>query len=361
MACSVKNKGEIKPEGTPSMPASKHLNIAQAKSTKKTQPLAYRLGREKLLAVYRQMMLLRRFEERAAQMYGMGLIGGFCHLYIGQEAVITGVRAATNPTDDIITSYRCHAHAVACGIDPKHVMAELTGRSGGISKGKGGSMHMFEPSKHFWGGHGIVAAQMPLGTGLAFASKYRGEDRICMTFTGDGAMNGGQVYEGFNMAKLWDLPVLYIVENNKYGMGTSVARASGQPQLWKRGESFGIPGRLVDGMDFFAVYEAITEAADYVRSGKGPMLIEMETYRYRGHSMSDPAKYRTKEEVENMREHRDPITHLGIALREDFGVDDETFEQIDAEAKKRVAEAAAFAEASPEPDASELYTDVVPE
>ena len=321
----------------------------------------YPFSQQELTDIYAQMLLLRRFEEKAAQMYSMGLVGGFCHLYIGQEAVAAGVRAATKPSDYTITSYRCHAHAVACGVDPKQVMAELTGRSGGISKGKGGSMHMFEPSKGFFGGHGIVAAQLPLGTGLAFAAKYRDEDRICLTYTGDGAMNGGQVYESFNMAKLWDLPVLYIIENNKYGMGTSVARANGQPDLWRRGEGFGIPGKKVDGMDFFAVYEAVKEAAAHVRGGQGPYLLEMETYRYRGHSMSDPAKYRTKEEVENMRENRDPIAHLAVVLQEDFGVTQEALKEIDKDIKKRVADAAEFAEASPEPDAAELLTDISPE
>lgn len=319
------------------------------------------LTKDDLLAVYEDMLLLRRFEERAAQMYTMGLIGGFCHLYIGQEAVIAGARAASRDDDDYITSYRCHAHAIASGIDPKHVMAELTGRLGGISRGKGGSMHMFEPQKHFWGGHGIVAAQVPLGAGLAFAAKYRGEDRACLTFIGDGAMNGGQVYETFNMAKLWDLPVVFIVENNRYAMGTSTVRSNGQPELWRRGESFGIPGKKVDGMDFFAVYDAIGEACDHVRSGKGPMLLEMDTYRYRGHSMSDPAKYRKKEEVEDMREKRDPILKLGLHLQEQFGVENDHLQELDKKIKKQVDEVAEFAEDSPLPDESELYTDVLSE
>lgn len=318
-------------------------------------------SKEELLKVYEDMMLLRRFEERAAQMYGQGLIGGFCHLYIGQEAVIMGARKATKEGDDFITSYRCHAHALACGIHPNHVMAELTGRLGGISRGKGGSMHMFDPQKHFWGGHGIVSAQVPLGTGLAFAAKYRGEDRMCLTFIGDGAMNGGQVYEAFNMAKLWNLPVLYIVENNRYGMGTAATRINGQSDFYRRGESFGIPGKKVDGMDFFAVYEAIAEAAKHIRGGKGPYLLEMETYRYRGHSMSDPAKYRTKEEVEDMREKRDPIAGVGVYLRERYGVSEDVLRDIDKRVKEVVAAAATFAEESPEPDTSELYTDVLPE
>ncbi|MBI1362862.1 MAG: pyruvate dehydrogenase (acetyl-transferring) E1 component subunit alpha [Proteobacteria bacterium] len=307
------------------------------------------------------MLLLRRFEEKAAQMYGLGLIGGFCHLYIGQEAVVTGARAATNPDDYTITSYRCHAHAIACGIEPKAVMAELTGREGGISKGKGGSMHMFDPEAAFFGGHGIVGAQVSLGTGLAFASKYRGDGKVCMTYIGDGAMNQGQVYESFNMARLWNLPIIYIVENNKYGMGTSVQRASGNAELWKRGESFGIPGKLIDGMDYMAVRDAIADAADYARMGKGPMLLEMETYRYRGHSMSDPAKYRSKEEVENMRETRDPITRMASYLDSMYGVGEDAFKEIDRKVKKVVGDAASFAEASPQPGDAELYTDIMPE
>jgi pyruvate dehydrogenase E1 component alpha subunit len=336
-----------------------------AKSTTKTKLNVVKTNdpseKERLLRDYEQMLLLRRFEEKAAQLYGLGLIGGFCHLYIGQEAVITGARAATRPDDYTITSYRCHAHAIACGITPNAVMAELTGREGGISKGKGGSMHMFDPQAAFFGGHGIVGAQVPLGTGLAFASKYRGEDKICMTYIGDGAMNQGQVYESFNMAKLWSLPIIYIVENNKYGMGTSVQRASGTPELWRRGESFGIPGKKVDGMDYMAVRDAVADAADYVRMGKGPMLLEMETYRYRGHSMSDPAKYRSKEEVDNMRETRDPITRLASLLDTVYGVNDDTFKDIDRRVKKVVADAAAFAEVSPLPAESELYTDILPE
>lgn len=338
------------------MTAEKNLKVVKAKAGANSP-----FTKEDLLKVYEDMQLLRRFEERAAQLYGMGLIGGFCHLYIGQEAVVVGARAATRPDDYTITSYRCHAHAVASGVDPKHVMAELTGRAGGISKGKGGSMHMFDPAKGFFGGHGIVAAQIPLGTGLAFAAKYRGEDKVCLTYTGDGAMNGGQVYEAFNMAKLWDLPVIYVVENNRYGMGTAVRRASGQPELWRRGESFGIPGKPVDGMDFFAVYEAVEEAAEHVRSGKGPYLLEMQTYRYRGHSMSDPGRYRSKEEVEDMREKHDPITNMGKFLAKRFGVTESVLETIDQKVKKVVTDAATFAETSPEPDASELLTDVMPE
>lgn len=336
-----------------------------AKSTSKTKLNVVKTNdpseKEQLLKDYEQMLLLRRFEEKAAQMYGLGLIGGFCHLYIGQEAVVTGARAATNPDDYTITSYRCHAHAIACGIEPKAVMAELTGREGGISKGKGGSMHMFDPEAAFFGGHGIVGAQVSLGTGLAFASKYRGDGKVCMTYIGDGAMNQGQVYESFNMARLWNLPIIYIVENNKYGMGTSVQRASGNAELWKRGESFGIPGKLIDGMDYMAVRDAIADAADYARMGKGPMLLEMETYRYRGHSMSDPAKYRSKEEVENMRETRDPITRMASYLDSMYGVGEDAFKEIDRKVKKVVGDAASFAEASPQPGDAELYTDIMPE
>jgi pyruvate dehydrogenase E1 component alpha subunit len=346
--------------------AEKGVPTVSAKSTTMTKAAApakrnEAATKEQLLKAYEDMLLLRRFEEKAGQMYGLGLIGGFCHLYIGQEAVVTGARAATLPTDHTITSYRCHAHAIACGIDPKAVMAELTGREGGISKGKGGSMHMFDPAKRFWGGHGIVSAQVPLGTGLAFASKYRGENSICLAYIGDGAMNGGQVYEAFNMAKLWTLPVLYIVENNKYGMGTAVERASGTPDLYRRGESFGIPGMKVDGMDFFAVRDAVAEAAEHIRSGKGPMLLEMETYRYRGHSMSDPAKYRSKEEVDNIRETKDPLTRLASFLDVQFGVKEDDFKAIDTRVKKVVNDAAAFAEASPLPPTSELLTDIMPE
>lgn len=316
---------------------------------------------EELKTFYKEMLTIRRFEEKAAQMYSAGLMGGFCHLYIGQEAVVTGIKAASKPENDYsITSYRCHAHAISCGVDPKQVMAELTGRSGGISTGKGGSMHMFDPEKGFFGGHGIVAAQIPLGTGLAFAAKYRGEDRVCVAYAGDGAMNGGQVYEAFNMAKLWDLPVLYIVENNRYGMGTSTARASGMNEFYKRGESFGIQGERVDGMDFFAVYYAAKRAMDHIRAGKGPFLLEMETYRYRGHSMSDPAKYRTKEEVEEMRGKHDPITNLAVILQEEYDISQDELKDWDKAIKENVKDAAEFAETSPEPDVSELWTDIVP-
>ena len=313
-----------------------------------------------LLQDYGRMCLLRRFEEKAASLYQQGNIGGFCHLYIGQEAVITGTKAALNHDDDIITSYRCHAHAIACDITPEAVMAELTGREGGISRGKGGSMHMFEPDKHFWGGHGIVAAQVPLGAGLAFASKYRGEQRLCATFIGDGAMNGGQVFETFNMAALWKLPVLFIIENNRYGMGTSVPRAAAGEGLYKRGEPFGIPGRQVDGMDYFAVRDAVADAAQSIRAGNGPVLLEMMTYRYRGHSMSDPAKYRQRSEVDEIRDKQDPINQMGKRLTNDFSVKEAELKAQDDAAKEQANKAAEFALASPEPALSEVYTDIIP-
>lgn len=339
--------------------SNKSTNKKSQESLKKNQAKSL-FSEKELLGHYENMLLLRRFEEKAGQMYGQGLIGGFCHLYIGQEAVVTGINAATQPERDYtITTYRCHATTIACGVDPKYVMAELMGRSGGISKGKGGSMHMFDPSRNFFGGHGIVAAQMPLGTGLAFAAKYRNEDRICITYTGDGAMNGGQTYESFNMASLWNLPVLYVIENNQYGMGTSVERANGQTELWRRGQGFGIDGEAVDGMDFFAVYNAVKRAEKKVRKGE-PYILEMLTYRYRGHSMSDPAKYRTKDEVEKMREERDPIANLSATLQEEYGVKQNELQKMDKAIKAQVEEAITFAKNSPEPSAEELWTDVMP-
>src|SRR5216110_3104975 len=272
---------------------------------------------ERLLKFYRDMLLIRRFEERPGQMYGNGLIGGFCHLYIGQEAVVVGVQAALQEGDTIITSYRDHGHMLACGMDPKGVMSELTGRSAGYSKGKGGSMHMFSPEKNFFGGHGIVGAQVPIGTGLAFAHRYRDDGRISVTYLGDGAINQGQVYESFNMAALWKLPVVYAIENNLYGMGTSIDRVSARTDLFHRGMAYGIPGEQVDGMNVLAVYEAGLAAAEYARSGQGPIILEMMTYRYRGHSMSDPAKYRTRDEVNRMRSEHDPIDHLRQRLLAD--------------------------------------------
>jgi pyruvate dehydrogenase E1 component alpha subunit len=289
----------------------------------------------------------------------MGLIGGFCHLYIGQEAVVVGMQDCITPNDAVITSYRDHGHMIACGMDPKGIMAELTGRIGGFSKGKGGSMHMFSTEKHFYGGHGIVGAQVPLGTGIAFAHKYRGNGALSLTYFGDGSVNQGQVYESFNMASLWKLPVIYIIENNEYAMGTSVKRSHSTTELFRRGEGFGIPGKQVNGMDVVAVREAGAEAVRWVREGRGPFLLEMKTYRYRGHSMSDPAKYRSKEEVEKYKEERDPIENLkGRMIREKLA-SEEALKDIDKEVKAIVAEAAEFAQASPEPPESELWTDVL--
>jgi pyruvate dehydrogenase E1 component alpha subunit len=304
------------------------------------------------------MLLIRRFEEKAGQLYGMGLIGGFCHLYIGQEAVVVGLEAAAKEGDKRITSYRDHGHMLACGMDPKGVMAELTGRSGGYSRGKGGSMHMFSSEKKFYGGHGIVGAQVPLGTGLAFANKYRGNKNVCLTYFGDGAANQGQVYESFNMAELWKLPVIYVIENNQYAMGTSVARSSAVSDFSKRGASFGIPGVQVDGMDVEAVLKAGEEAFAHCRAGKGPIILEMKTYRYRGHSMSDPAKYRSKEEVTEMREKRDPIESFGKKLLERGVLSEEDMKQMDAAVKAVVIASAEFATESPEPGLDELYTDI---
>jgi pyruvate dehydrogenase E1 component alpha subunit len=310
------------------------------------------------LDAYKKMLLIRRFEERCGQLYGMGLIAGFCHLYIGQEAVITGVSLASKKGDHTITSYRDHGHILLAGIEPKYVLAELTGRAEGCSKGKGGSMHMFHPENNFHGGHGIVGAQVPLGTGIGFAEKYKGSDNLCYVFFGDGATHQGQVYEAFNMASLWKLPVVYIIENNEYSMGTSIDRSTAFPDLWRKGESFGIPGKRVDGMDLDAVYEAVAEASKYVRSGKGPFLLEMKTYRYRGHSMSDPAKYRSKEEVEDYKENHDPITKIRNKIIANKYANEDELKLIEKEIKELVQEAADFATNAPGPDMSELYTDV---
>jgi pyruvate dehydrogenase E1 component alpha subunit len=302
--------------------------------------------------------MIRRFEERAGQLYGMGLIGGFCHLYIGQEAIAVGVQAVKQPGDQVITGYRDHGHMLACGMDPREVMAELTGRAGGSSKGKGGSMHMFSTAEDFYGGHGIVGAQVALGTGLAFANRYRENGKVSFTYFGDGAANQGQVYESFNMAELWALPVIYVIENNQYAMGTSIERASSETHLYKRGASFRIPGEEVDGMDVLAVKEAAGRAAAHARSGKGPYILEMKTYRYRGHSMSDPAKYRTREEVDEVRKTRDPIEHVEELLAKKGWADEPALKAIDAEVKRIVADAAEYARTSPEPAPAELYTDV---
>jgi pyruvate dehydrogenase E1 component alpha subunit len=311
------------------------------------------------LSAYNEMLLIRRFEEKSGQMYGMGLIGGFCHLYIGQEAVVVGMQMATKDGDQVITGYRDHGHMLACGMDAKGVMAELTGRRGGLSKGKGGSMHMFSKEKHFYGGHGIVGAQVSLGTGIAFANHYRENGNVCLTYFGDGAANQGQVYESFNMAQLWKLPVVYVIENNRYAMGTSVSRASAQTDFSKRGVSFGIPGEQVDGMDIRAVYAAGQRAIEHARSGKGPYILEMQTYRYRGHSMSDPAKYRTKDEVTRMREEHDPIEQVRRRLLESWKLSEDELKAIDSRVREIVNEAAEFATHDPEPDPSELYTDIL--
>jgi pyruvate dehydrogenase E1 component alpha subunit len=317
------------------------------------------LTKDQELSAYRQMLLIRRFEEKAGQMYGMGLIGGFCHLYIGQEAVVVGMQMTLKPGDEVITGYRDHGHMLACDMDPKGVMAELTGRRHGYSKGKGGSMHMFSVEKGFFGGHGIVGAQVPLGTGLAFANKYRGNDNVSLTYFGDGATNQGQVYESFNMAKLWMLPVVYVIENNQYGMGTSVARASATTHLFMRGRAHDIPGEHVDGMDVRAVKAAGEKAVKWCRDGNGPIILEMLTYRYRGHSMSDPAKYRTREEVEKVRTEHDPIEQVRVRILANKWASEDELKKIDAEVRAAVNEAAEFATHDPEPDPAELWTDVV--
>jgi len=314
--------------------------------------------RDQELSALRDMLLIRRFEEKAGQLYGMGAIGGFCHLYIGQEAVVVGMQMALKPGDQVITGYRDHGHMLACGMDAKGVMAELTGRRGGYSKGKGGSMHMFSIEKNFFGGHGIVGAQVSLGTGLAFANRYRGNDFVSIAYFGDGASNQGQVYESFNMAELWKLPVIYVIENNRYAMGTSVNRASAQTDFSKRGVSFNIPGEQVDGMDVRAVKAAGAKAAQWCRAGKGPTILEMLTYRYRGHSMSDPAKYRTREEVEEVRTHHDPIDMARARILEKKFAKEDELKKIDGEVRDLINQAAEFATHDPEPDVAELYTDI---
>ena len=315
-------------------------------------------SKDELLQFYRDMLLIRRFEEKAGQLYGMGLIGGFCHLYIGQEAVVVGLEASTKDGDKRITTYRDHGHMLACGMDPKGVMAELTGREGGLSKGKGGSMHMFSKAKHFYGGHGIVGANVPLGAGLAFSDKYKGNDNVTFTYFGDGAANQGQVYETYNMAELWDLPVIFVIENNQYAMGTSVKRSTKSPSLWERGAAYGIPGEEVDGMDVLAVKTAGEKAVKHCREGKGPYILEVMTYRYRGHSMSDPAKYRTRDEVQKMRDERDAIEQVKKRLLE-AGATEDDLKAIDKEIKEIVNEAAEFSKESPEPDPKELWTDIL--
>ena len=327
--------------------------MATRKTTKKPNVSA-----DELKQYYRDMLLIRRFEEKAGQLYGMGLIGGFCHLYIGQEAVVVGLEASAEDGDKRITTYRDHGHMLACGMDPNGVMAELTGREGGYSRGKGGSMHMFSREKDFYGGHGIVGANVPLGAGLAFADKYKENGRVTFTYFGDGAANQGQVYETFNMAALWDLPVIFVIENNQYAMGTSQKRSTSTPDIYTRGAAFGIPGEAVDGMDVLAVKAAGEKAVAHCRSGKGPYILEIKTYRYRGHSMSDPAKYRTREEVQKIRDEKDCIEHVRDLLLEGKHASEDDLKAIDKEIKAIVNASADFAKESPEPDVSELWTDV---
>ncbi|WP_291734447.1 pyruvate dehydrogenase (acetyl-transferring) E1 component subunit alpha [Leisingera sp. F5] len=327
--------------------------MAARKSAKKPNVSA-----EELTKHYREMLLIRRFEEKSGQLYGMGLIGGFCHLYIGQEAVVVGLEAAAEEGDKRVTSYRDHGHMLACGMDPDGVMAELTGREGGYSKGKGGSMHMFSKEKHFYGGHGIVGAQVPIGAGLAFADKYKGNGRVTFTYFGDGAANQGQVYETFNMAALWKLPVVFVIENNQYAMGTSQQRSTSSAEIWERGKAFGIPGEAVDGMNVLSVKEAGERAVSHCRNGDGPYILEVKTYRYRGHSMSDPAKYRTREEVQKMREERDPIEQVREMLLTGKHATEDDLKAIDKEIKEIVSKSAEFAKESPEPALEELWTDI---
>jgi pyruvate dehydrogenase E1 component alpha subunit len=342
-------------------PATKPKVDAPPAQSKAPKPGDNSVSPDQLKSFYHDMLLIRRFEERAGQLYGMGLIGGFCHLYIGQEAVVVGMQSTIGDKDAIITSYRDHGHMLAAGMDPKGVMAELTGRSGGYSKGKGGSMHMFSREKNFYGGHGIVGAQVPIGTGLAFAHKYNGDKNVSLTYFGDGSANQGQVSEAMNMAALWKLPVVYIIENNRYGMGTSVERSTAITELYKHGQAYGIPGEQVDGMDVVAVRAAGEKAVEHARSGQGPYILEMQTYRYRGQSMSDPAKYRTKEEVDKYRTERDPIDHARKLLLDGKVTDEAALKTVDAEIRKTVNDAAEYAQHSPEPDPSELWTDVLAE
>ena len=341
------------------MAVAKKTQAAEPAAAHKSDAPKLEFSKDQELQSYYEMLLIRRFEEKAGQMYGMGLIGGFCHLYIGQEAVVVGMQMALKEGDQVITGYRDHGHMLACGMEAKGVMAELTGRRGGYSKGKGGSMHMFSVEKGFFGGHGIVGAQVSLGTGLAFTNKYRGNDHVTLTYFGDGAANQGQVYESFNMAELWKLPVIYIIENNRYAMGTSVSRSSAQTDFSKRGVSFNIPGEQVDGMDVRAVKAAGEKAVAWCRAGKGPFILEMMTYRYRGHSMSDPAKYRTREEVEKVRGEQDPIEQVRHRLLEKKWASEDELKKIDAKVRDIVNEAAEFATHDPEPDPAELYTDIL--
>ena len=335
-----------RPEANGSVPAPAKSNVPP-------------FTKEEDFSAYSEMLMIRRFEEKAGQMYGMGLIGGFCHLYIGQEAVVVGMQMAQKQGDKVITGYRDHGHMLACGMDPKGVMAELTGRRGGYSHGKGGSMHMFSKEKHFYGGHGIVGGQVPLGAGLAFANQYRGDGTVAVSYFGDGAANQGQVYESFNMAQLWKLPIVFVIENNRYAMGTSVTRSSAQPDFSRRGLSFNIPGEQVDGMDVRAVRAAGAKALEWCRGGNGPMILEMQTYRYRGHSMSDPAKYRSRDEVQKMRDEQDPIEQVRNRLLNEHKAKEDDLKAIDAKVRSVVTEAAEFAQHDLEPDPSELWTDIL--
>jgi pyruvate dehydrogenase E1 component alpha subunit len=355
------NHGAANKQAKIMTPAEPKLKIVGNSNSAGRQPPHIELGLTpaQLLAAYKQMLTCRRFEEKAASLYQQGQIAGFCHLYIGQEAVAVGAKVASEKGDDVITSYRCHAHALVCGVPAEQVMGELTGRAIGISKGKGGSMHMFDVEKRFWGGHGIVAAQVPLGAGLAFASKYKKEKRVSLTFVGDGAMNAGQTFEAMNMAALWQLPVVFVIENNQWGMGTSVPRAAAG-DLYKRGEPFGIACAKADGMDFLESYKAFKKAINHCRSGKGPYVLELDTYRYRGHSMSDPAKYRTREDVEGVREHRDPIARLQKYLMETLNIPATDFDKMDDEIKGYITGVAELATTAPLADVSDLYTDVTP-
>ncbi len=338
---------------------AKKVNSAKASTGQVVTPKPANFTKEQELSAYREMLLIRRFEEKAGQLYGMGFIGGFCHLYIGQEAVVVGMQMAAKDGDQLITAYRDHGHMLACGMSARGVMAELTGRRSGLSKGKGGSMHMFSKEKNFYGGHGIVGAQVSLGTGLAFANHYRGDGRVSMTYFGDGASNQGQVYESFNMASLWKLPVIYVIENNQYAMGTAVHRSSAETDFSHRGASFKIPGIQVDGMDVRAVASAAEMALEWCRSGNGPIILEMKTYRYRGHSMSDPAKYRSKDELQKMRSEHDPIEQVRDRLLANKWASEDDLKAIDKDVREIVADSAEFAQSDPEPDASELWTDIL--
>ena len=347
------NDADARPEG------SGENEVKRTVKSAGPTPEPTEFSEEAELKAYRDMLLIRRFEEKAGQLYGMGFIGGFCHLYIGQEAVVTGMQMAMRDGDQTITGYRDHGHMLACGMEPRGVMAELTGRRGGYSKGKGGSMHMFSKEKDFYGGHGIVAAQVSLGTGIAFANRYRENDHVTAIYFGDGAANQGQVYESMNMAELWDLPAIYVIENNRYAMGTSVQRSAAQPDFFRRGESFGVPGIQVDGMNVRAVHAAAERATEWCRGGNGPIVLEMLTYRYRGHSMSDPAKYRTKDEVQKMRSESDPIEQSKQRILEAGWSDEDALKAIDKEVREVVADSADFAQSDPEPAESELYTDIL--